>query len=455
MSSPLWDLLLKALGAIAAGVTFAGFVAAVGGGLIWIRFSAAGLPADQAVSLVAKSELVAVGLATLIPFTAAALAAIFLLYLVDPTAHVHIGAETQPAMPAEQTSSMTAAMTIERGEVSLAVSEGPERELARSADSPGVGDKSRARTVARRFLTGVQDAWGRAAILIALEMLAFYSVVGFGRGRLKERIVGCVVLAAMLLFLGAIAHWSKSNTRARLKQHAWIWVIVAMAPLAIFITVAVNEPKLTTIAWFCALGGAIVSLGIAAWTQGFRWFAVTAFFAISAFGGIIDYVRTLDSPKVQPAAVLLKQGNVLTGLYVAESDSRIYLGEVTPLLPVGTVPKIVAGTGAARKRGRILARRINGYKVNKCLTSDQLAQLPGRRLPGHLDLKAATRIARDLKHEKGKSRSGRIFSVDRSDVMSLATGPPQSICSALARAPLLGAEMVRERTGQRTNGKPT
>lgn len=72
---------LAVLGAIATGVGVVGFVTVVGGAVLWIRFNAVAIPADQAVSAIPSGELVAVGLATLLPYIGLALVVLFLAFL--------------------------------------------------------------------------------------------------------------------------------------------------------------------------------------------------------------------------------------------------------------------------------------------------------------------------------------------------------------------------------------
>ncbi len=81
--SKLADLAVQALPAIGSAVGFLGFVAFVGAAIEWIRFSAAGLPADQAVRVVPRQELVTIGAAALVGYTAGALLAVLVVYLLD------------------------------------------------------------------------------------------------------------------------------------------------------------------------------------------------------------------------------------------------------------------------------------------------------------------------------------------------------------------------------------
>lgn len=57
----------RVLAAVAGGLGVLGFVTFVGGALLWTRFREMGLPADHAVALVPKADLVATGAAFLAP----------------------------------------------------------------------------------------------------------------------------------------------------------------------------------------------------------------------------------------------------------------------------------------------------------------------------------------------------------------------------------------------------
>lgn len=74
----------KAIGAVAAGITATGAIVAVGAGVIWIRFNEVGIPATQAISVQPKGEPLALGAQETIIFAAIALAAVLLVYFLDP-----------------------------------------------------------------------------------------------------------------------------------------------------------------------------------------------------------------------------------------------------------------------------------------------------------------------------------------------------------------------------------
>jgi hypothetical protein len=76
-------LLPTALRAGAAIVVSLGFVAAVGALMLWTRFGAAGLPADEAISVVPRDDLVAVGALLVVQYVAIGVAAVMLVRFRD------------------------------------------------------------------------------------------------------------------------------------------------------------------------------------------------------------------------------------------------------------------------------------------------------------------------------------------------------------------------------------
>jgi hypothetical protein len=70
--------------AAASGVGVLGFVIFAGGVVLRTRFEAMGLPADRAVSLIPKGELISTGAHTLVPALLVALGVVFLLVALDP-----------------------------------------------------------------------------------------------------------------------------------------------------------------------------------------------------------------------------------------------------------------------------------------------------------------------------------------------------------------------------------
>lgn len=90
-SQAIRDLLLKGIAAIVAVLGLGGSVAVVGGAILWIRFSEAHLPANQALQAVPDDQLVVAGAVALIGFSLAALAGIVLIFVLDPRGQVTRG----------------------------------------------------------------------------------------------------------------------------------------------------------------------------------------------------------------------------------------------------------------------------------------------------------------------------------------------------------------------------
>ena len=79
------DLVLKALSAGAASVGASGIVTAVGGAIMFERFSQAGLPAEQAVAVQPKTVLLAVGAEALVPLAVGMLLLLAVFWILAKT----------------------------------------------------------------------------------------------------------------------------------------------------------------------------------------------------------------------------------------------------------------------------------------------------------------------------------------------------------------------------------
>ncbi len=77
-----WGRIAPVLAAVASGVGVLGFVTFVGGAIAWARFGGAGLPEEEALSIVPTSTLVVIGAATVVPAVVLALAAVALMFMV-------------------------------------------------------------------------------------------------------------------------------------------------------------------------------------------------------------------------------------------------------------------------------------------------------------------------------------------------------------------------------------
>ncbi len=77
-----WDLIVKTLGGIAAGIGILGFVTVAGGVILFERLAGARIPAEHAVAVVPRSELLAIGASQLLPLAFLVGLAVLVLWLV-------------------------------------------------------------------------------------------------------------------------------------------------------------------------------------------------------------------------------------------------------------------------------------------------------------------------------------------------------------------------------------
>lgn len=82
--SGLSGIVVKVLGAIAAGIGVTGAVVVVGAAIFWARFEAMGVPPIQAVTALPRTELLVQGGQEMVIFVLIALAATLLIALADP-----------------------------------------------------------------------------------------------------------------------------------------------------------------------------------------------------------------------------------------------------------------------------------------------------------------------------------------------------------------------------------
>jgi hypothetical protein len=112
-------------------------------------------------------------------------------------------------------------------------------------------------------------------------------------------------------------------------------VPVAIAVIAIAILVARRIPNaLPHPGWVVVLVGCAVVVnavvfGVARGVKRFAWLGLAVFLSVPLLGGVLAAVRTHLAPKVQPVALIRKSDNVgICGVYVTETDKRVYVGRV-------------------------------------------------------------------------------------------------------------------------------
>jgi hypothetical protein len=130
--------------------------------------------------------------------------------------------------------------------------------------------------------------------------------------------------------LEAMKWW---RTRLFVQSLANIPLLLALVVLVVAIVLAANEEDARWLAGLVAAAVAInlVIFGVARATRRFAWLGVAVFLSVPIFGGVLSAVRTVRAPKLQPAALIRKSDNVgLCGIYIPETDKRVYLGRIEP-----------------------------------------------------------------------------------------------------------------------------
>jgi hypothetical protein len=316
-SSQSQDLVLKVLGAVGAGVGVLGFVTLFGGAIIWVRANEAGLPANETVAVVPRAVLVTTGASFLVP---AVLLALLVVVLISGThmvlslpARIRAREQTRNARSFRYQAE-NAKRRLEPLE-QLAISS---RELATKLNA--IAEEA-----------GQTEAGRSQAAPLLAQALAQQDVA-----QKHEQ----VVLAERPLVDGLIASADEEeaaregalvNTpRRELWQHGTEYVIVfivlALAPLLLYGSLKGISVLDHLILIAVALTAAALSLAVYLSTDKFLWLGVVAFMAVGIYAGTDTYIRTVQDTKVEPAAALLGSRPPVTGLFIAETSSDLYLG---------------------------------------------------------------------------------------------------------------------------------
>ncbi|HEX8085048.1 MAG TPA: hypothetical protein VF529_12225 [Solirubrobacteraceae bacterium] len=329
----LVELALRFAAALAAAVVAVGFVAFVGGVILWSRFEAAQLPADQAVAVQSRRDLVTAGAIALVLFVLGGLVSVLVLRLLDSGGTASL--RTRRGLLVVILLEVTAAFVVEDWEprewvplsalalaALVAIAVLLEQAAYWNRDHPvnplgALGDRARA-----VFFTGVLEVrrlrlW--AGIVVLVASVVALAVVDPERDAYALGLV--LVLAGAAL---SVAGTAKGPARS--------WGIVATAVgVGAFAFVAVGrESKWVAGVAGIALALGLVNLAIAHVTGNqFRWYGVTVFLTIVLFGAAFNFARALEDPQAQGVALLrTNDAHPVCGLYVGENDGRLYYARI-------------------------------------------------------------------------------------------------------------------------------
>jgi hypothetical protein len=348
--SPLQLLVLLAvlvvLGALA--LLFAGIV---GSAILWVRFWSVNLPADQAVNAVARDELVTTGTQALGLFAVLGLLAVVIVWLLDGNGQwvratrrgllAIAVAELLVAVligdyESSQTLELIAGLTIAALLVHFLVERALELNWTRVARRPLISE------LAHRLAAVFGHADGREprfewrlvpwrAVPLALLAFAFY-------GSLVADDLDRWLLIAIPLTLAAIAFvlpGGLAGTRALQADDAApalldpARITLAAGGLACVVALLVRDAAWLAGTALIATVLALTCLAIAAASrQRFAPYGLAVLISVPVFGAGAVILRGVDVPEVQPVAVTLEDGTPVCGIYVGESDDRLWIGRV-------------------------------------------------------------------------------------------------------------------------------
>ncbi len=391
---PAWQELVEAGAKQVAGVLLTaggliGFVAFAGAVIVWTRFSAANVPADQAVNAVPTEELVAIGSSLLLVFGFFGVLAVIAVYLIDRGGRVTPGMGrglllllaiegVAAILLVKDVQWQRTAIAIELLLLAMAVMlwstfSGRFTQLDKTSLAERSDDERDAVLENHAFRTdkngdpvngwlylivaGVALNGGILAGLLA-RVIFGSTLDGLAVGIIAS---GLVLLAAVLLqedafrrsearkparkedtasgsvqsFLLAVERQGEEDLR---KPPAFKLKGSGVVLFSFMFLLAAAGPSLALERlWLVASLGSAIVLAAGLWRIGylaaskFIWYGFAVFISVPLFGTLTTMARNIEDPQVQPMALIRNTDGpdeAIQGIYVTEADQRIYFATV-------------------------------------------------------------------------------------------------------------------------------
>jgi lysophospholipase L1-like esterase len=340
-------LTLGAIALIAALVVIAGLA---GRAILWLRFWSARLPADQAVSQVAGDELVSTGAVALAIFVGLGLVAVAIAWLLDGNGQevratrrglVAIGLAEVLAMLWIGDFRTDQAWQILVGLIAAAVmlhylveqALGWWRNRPKEAPGRSVGEevwtKVKARTLLLIHRPGrVERLWKLLPFLL-LALAFYFSFRADGFDRKLEVLLPYLLAAILFAAPGGLAAPGVSWRNFRPEALRIPRIALALTGIGIVAVLLFRDER-----WLAAVAVTAVVLGLlclavaAASQNRFAPYGLAVLVSVPLFAAAAAFIHGLDSPQLQPVAVVLDDGEAVCGAYVGESDDRLWLGSL-------------------------------------------------------------------------------------------------------------------------------
>jgi hypothetical protein len=141
-------------------------------------------------------------------------------------------------------------------------------------------------------------------------------------------LISVIVVATSVYLLVYLFARGRPKAHTSIWWHvaAWVIGIAAFVGYGFLLWSGLGSSDRAVTLILALVAATVVSLAVLAKTDSFVWLALTAFFAVGVIDGLVTYYRTVDTPKVEPAALLRSDHRPLFGFYVAETSDRVYLG---------------------------------------------------------------------------------------------------------------------------------
>jgi hypothetical protein len=359
---------------IVSAVVSVGFVAFAGKAVLWTRFQALQVPADQVVRVVPQSEAVAVGASMLLIFGLLGALGALGVFLVDRGGRATQGM-SQGLLVILGIEGLVAIWLTEGKPVVLQILASEVLLLGVGAifwstfvsglitfdfEVPDLKDDEEQEEPERGPFFRLDGKLGvTAGALIAAVAFGFFSgalgfalTLLFGGSASLAWAIGVGVLILMLL--GAVLrHWSRfvraeakkgeagaaaGKGAARVKPRGVSLKPAGIAFALVMTVMAVVAPPVLLHEWWLGVAlGAVALLGAGLWRiallskKRFVWYGLAVFISVPLFATVMLMARNISEPMVQPMALIRETDGpdeAIQGLYVTETSDRVYFANV-------------------------------------------------------------------------------------------------------------------------------
>jgi hypothetical protein len=328
------DGLARVTATLTAAAGLGALVAFTGAAIAWVRFQEAKLPGDQAVAVTPEQSLITTGGVALGAFVIVGATAVAIAYLLDR----HGTRRGQAVGVIVLTGIGIAAATLfadaSWGARRTAILVVAGADLAALCVATIAFDL-RAATWLRAHRQAIVRI-GYAAVAAAAVVI--WLVLG-------DWLAATVLFGSATILTGLLElAFASLGDEAGRRRSVQTWLLANASALVRFLALPVGLAVLAGVlygilgVWWivvvvavgAALGG-LVLLVAHRTRRKFRWYGAAVFVAVVVFGAVMHGVRTLESPRLQPMAVLFTEdagGGGQSGLFVAQTDDHVYLGLV-------------------------------------------------------------------------------------------------------------------------------